>query len=175
MPEKREHMPAELVRSLMLEAGYRCSIPTCRAVQPLEIDQLDDYADVRAHDFANLVALCRNCHGMKGSGPRNLDRKALRQVKANLGLMNQRYNDTERRILEYFVQHPDEDKVVLPATDILFQYLIRDGLLAEEQEPTGFWGTTADGTRFYLTRGYELTEVGRHLVGNLRDRESVDS
>src|SRR3954454_2013730 len=154
MGDDRDAIPADLVRQLMIEAGYRCAIPTCRTVQPLEIEHIEDYARVKKHEFSNMIVLCRNCHGLKGTGPRALDRKALKRLKANLAIINQRYNDTERRILEHFVQNPHEHKVVLPATEVLFHYLLQDGLLVTESEPTGFWGTTKDEGDFFITRGY---------------------
>lgn len=57
---------------------------------------------------------------MKGNGPRKLDRKALKQIKANLGLINHRYNGTERRILEHFARDEAATEVRLPATPVLF-------------------------------------------------------
>lgn len=61
---------------------------------------------------------------MKGTGPRKLDRKALKQIKANLALINHRHNDTERRILEHFTRDETATEVRLPATPVLFSYLI---------------------------------------------------
>ncbi|CQD21584.1 HNH endonuclease [Mycolicibacterium conceptionense] len=113
----------------MIEAGYRCAVPTCRTVAPLEIEHIDDYAKVGKHEFANMIVLCANCHRMKGSGPRQLDRKALKIIKANLATINHRYNDTERRILEHFTENPEADAVLLPETPVLFGYLIKDGLI----------------------------------------------
>jgi hypothetical protein len=72
VPEGRPPIPAELERSLFLEAGYRCAIPTCRAVAPLTIDHIEDWANVKEHKFINMLVLCRNCHGIKGEGPRKL-------------------------------------------------------------------------------------------------------
>lgn len=83
----------------MIEAGHRCAIPTCRAVAPLQIDHIEDWAMVREHKFENMIVLCANCHGLKNEGPRRLDRKALRQYKDNLSTINDRNGDLERRLL----------------------------------------------------------------------------
>ena len=69
MPKPLEISNA-LERALMIEAGYRCAIPTCRTVQPLQIEHIEDYSKVQKHEFANMLVLCANCHGMKGEGPR---------------------------------------------------------------------------------------------------------
>src|SRR4051812_22406734 len=102
MVEGRPAIPAELERAVMVEAGHRCAVPTCRAVAPLQIEHIDDWAKVKEHDFSNQIVLCANCHGLKGTGPRRLDRKALRQYKANLGVLTGRYSNLERRVLDYF-------------------------------------------------------------------------
>jgi hypothetical protein len=56
-------------REGLVEAGHRCAIPTCRAAEPLEYEHIDDWAKVKKHEFANMIVLCRNCHGRKGSRP----------------------------------------------------------------------------------------------------------
>lgn len=150
----------------MLEAGYRCAIPTCRTVQPLEIEHIVDYATVQNHEFHNMIVLCANCHRLKGSGSRNLDRKALLQLKANLGRINQRYNDTERRILEYFVENGLDATVVLPGSDVLFSYLVKDEILFFKEESIGTLLVTYGHPeeKFFVTGGYQLTKKGKEFV-----------
>lgn len=161
----------------MIEAGYRCAVPTCRTVAPLEIDHIEDYARVGKHDFSNMIVLCANCHRLKGDGPRNLDRKALRIVKANLALINQRYNDTERRILEYFAENPDAEAVLLPETPVLFGYLLKDGLIEGQDRDRGVETAlsveTNDGQVHFITRGYALTEEGHRFVLDLRENRQA--
>lgn len=174
----REKIPADLERQLMIEAGYRCAVPTCRAVEPLEIEHINDYAVVKTHEFSNMLVLCRNCHGRKGAGPRKLDRKALRMIKHNLGIVNQRYNDVERRILEHFVEHPESSHVVLPETPVLFGYLLKDGLITGLSGPEvedAIWGTVATGQEFFFTRGYALTRLGQEFVHQLRENLEAGS
>lgn len=123
-------IPAGLEHAVMLEAGYRCAVLACRTALAVEVHHIVDYAKAREHEFDNLIVLCANCHrGLVGTGPRKLDLKALRMIKRNLALMNGRYNDTERRVLEHFVDDPDASHVVLPETPVLFSYLLKDGLL----------------------------------------------
>lgn len=168
----REAIPAELERSLMIEAGYRCAIPTCRTVHPLDIEHIEDYSRVKKHEFTNMIVLCKNCHGMKGTGPRKLDRKALKRIKANLGLINQRYNDTERRILEHFTRDEAATEVRLPATPVLFDYLMQDGLM-ESVPDSGYVVMRVSGDDDPIFLDYRLTDLGKELVHRLRDNESV--
>ncbi|MFD5174237.1 HNH endonuclease [Nocardia sp. NPDC058379] len=172
----REAIPADLVRDLMIEAGYRCAVPTCRTVEPLEIEHIEEYANVKTHEFSNMIVLCANCHRRKGTGPRRLDQKALRIIKRNLAVVNRRYNDVERRILEHFVENEDSPYVLLPETPVLFGYLLKDGLvegLNGTDVAGAFHGITEGGREFYLTRGYALTADGQRLVHNLRQNIEV--
>lgn len=169
-------MPADLVRELMIEAGYRCAVPTCRTVEPLEIEHIVDYAIVKKHEFSNMVVLCANCHRRKGNGPRRLDRAALQIIKRNLAVVNRRYNDVERRVLEYFVENADAPWVLLPETPVLFSYLLKDGLvrgLPGAEVEDSYHGELPDGTVFHVTRGYALTEEGKALVHKLRENIEV--
>jgi hypothetical protein len=61
MPVGRPAVPRELRRQLLVEAGHRCAIHTCRN-WPLEIAHIVPWAEVRSHDFDNMIALCPTCH-----------------------------------------------------------------------------------------------------------------
>lgn len=122
-----------------------------------------------------MIVLCANCHRLKGTGPRSLDRKALRQLKANLGRINQRYNDTERRVLEYFAENGPESTVTLPGSEVLFSYLVKDGIIDRAPESLGSVTiyTDDDSPPFFVTAGYNLTETGRELIANYAENEPI--
>lgn len=171
MPEGRPDIPRELERALLVEAGHRCAIPTCRTVVPLIIEHIDDWAKVKEHRFENMIVLCANCHGLKGDGPRKLDRKALRQYKINLGVVNSRYGDIERRVLEFFAVNPGINDIILPGgLDILLLYLVKDRLLAKIP-PAGstYFGSVP------MQQGYMLTSAGREFVGRWAAAQPVSS
>jgi len=171
MPEGRPEIPRDLERALFVEAGHRCAIPTCRAVAPLVIEHIDDWAIVREHRFENLIVLCANCHGLKGEGPRRLDRKALRQYKINLGVINSRYGDIERRVLEFFAEQPGINDITLPGgLDILLLYLIKDGLLAKMPYRGGIYFGSLP-----MQQGYVLTPAGREFVGKWAAAQPVSA
>ncbi|GAA2479196.1 hypothetical protein Ahu01nite_018880 [Winogradskya humida] len=88
----------------MVEAGHRCAIPTCRTVSPLQIEHIVDWARVQKHEFDNMIVLCANCHGRKGTRRGQIDRKSLLQYKANLTVLNSRYGEIERRVLDHFAE-----------------------------------------------------------------------
>ena len=58
---KRPPIPVDLHRIVLIEAGHRCAIHTCRQV-PVEIAHIDPWSRCREHRFENLIALCPTCH-----------------------------------------------------------------------------------------------------------------
>src|SRR4051794_10951755 len=101
--------PLPLQRAVKVEAGHRCAIPTCRQT-PVELAHIEPWATVREHTFENLIALCPTCHTRYDRG--EIDRLAMQHYKANLGLVNGRFGELERRLLDLFVANPDEDLAV---------------------------------------------------------------
>lgn len=82
MTSTRPTIPAELRRTVLLEAGHRCAVPTCQHPQ-VDLHHIIPWSEVREHRFDNLVALCPNCHRRAGRG--QIDRKALLRYKLRLG------------------------------------------------------------------------------------------
>lgn len=89
-------MPAELRRRVLVEAGHRCAIPTCRYIE-VDIHHIIDYAQCQSHEYENLIALCPNCHRRAGRG--EIDRKSLRIYKANLRFAHDKFSQFEIDIL----------------------------------------------------------------------------
>lgn len=83
----RPAVPAQLERDLLLEAGHRCAIPTCRA-HPVELAHIEPWHKINEHSFENMIALCPTCHTRYDK--REIDRKAMLQYKANLAWLNSR-------------------------------------------------------------------------------------
>ncbi|MCX4672404.1 HNH endonuclease [Streptomyces sp. NBC_01381] len=101
MAEGRPDIPTALKRAVLVEAGHRCAIPTCRQT-PVELAHITPWTKVKEHTFENLIALCPTCHTRYDRG--DIDRRAMVQYKANLGLLNSRYTDTERQLLRTFLK-----------------------------------------------------------------------
>ncbi|BDM74943.1 hypothetical protein HEK616_84300 (plasmid) [Streptomyces nigrescens] len=96
MAQDRPDIPMALKRQVLVEAGHRCAIPTCRQT-PVELAHITPWAKVQEHTFENLIALCPTCHTRFDRG--EIDRRAMLQYKSNLGLLNSRYTETERQLL----------------------------------------------------------------------------
>jgi hypothetical protein len=124
---RRRALSREVERDVLVEAGHRCAIPACHALHP-EVHHIKPVAEGGSDEFENLIALCPNCHGMADRG--EIDRKAMRQYKASLSVLDHRYSSMERRVLEYMANgHMSID---LPAGfEIMLWYLIEDGYLSD--------------------------------------------
>jgi hypothetical protein len=174
MAAGRPAVPAEVERSVLVEAGHRCAIPTCRQT-PVEIAHVEPFAQVRKHEFPNLIALCPTCHARYDRG--EIDRKAMRQYKANLGLLASRYGEVERRVIEYFAENPNESVVHLPGgMQILVRYLVKDGYL-DVGEPYMASAVTQGGIQSMLVESlcpYVLTPTGRDFVTSWVEANPLD-
>lgn len=102
MAEGRLDIPIAIKRAVLVEAGHRCAIPTCRQ-WPIELAHIAPYRDVRKHAFENLIALCPTCH-TRFDNTNDIDRKAMLRYKQNLGVLNGRYTDVERQLLQVFAE-----------------------------------------------------------------------
>ena len=65
---KRKKIPAGIKRKILVEAGHRCAIPTCRSVVGIDIHHITPWHKCKEHRYPNLVALCPNCHRMAEKG-----------------------------------------------------------------------------------------------------------
>jgi HNH endonuclease len=153
MPD-RPDIPGPIERDLMIEAGYGCAV--CKTRQPLVIDHIEEWAKVKAHEFANLIVLCANCHGLKknSSDPRHINRASLRKIKQNLMFLNGRYSDLERRIIDRFIGirkaggATARPYVTLHNTmELLIQKLAFDGFVSIQVRPGAYFATDGQGVR----------------------------
>ena len=141
----RPKLPLPLERSVKVEAGHRCAIPTCHE-HPIEITHVGPHKPDGSNDvFDNLIALCPNCHTRYDRG--EIDRPAMRQYKGNLSILNGRYGELERRILQQFADAPQEEAIRIPGgLRIMLKYLLEDGLVRLESTATRGEGTVDLGS-----------------------------
>ena len=115
-------------RAVLVEAGHRCAIPTCRTTTT-ELAHIEPWAKVQEHTFHNLIALCPNCHTRYDKG--EIDRKAMKMYKENLALLNNRYGEFERRVFSILAATGEPLVSVGAGGDILLANAIKDGLLVD--------------------------------------------
>ena len=150
---ERPPIPAKLKRRILVEAGHRCAIPTCR--QPVtEIVHIIPWSKVKEHEYENLIALCPTCHKRAEDG--EIDRKSLRIYKRILQRLTDRYMKFELVVLDELRL---VKSVVIPSTMKLMIKNLLDEELVEvvtEQVP---WVSGSLG-RAYIG----LTEKGRKFI-----------
>lgn len=96
MTDQRLTIPAELQRRVLIEAGHRCAIPTCRYIE-VEIHHIVPWEQCHKHVYENLIALCPNCHWRANAG--KIDRKSLLIYKANLRFAHDKFSQFEIDVL----------------------------------------------------------------------------
>ncbi len=81
MPEgiPNRSIPAVVRRQVLIEAGHRCAIQTCRSTADVDIHHIVPWAQSHSHEPDNLIALCPNCHRQADRG--DIDRTSLRKYK----------------------------------------------------------------------------------------------
>ena len=156
-------IPEQLRRDVLVEAGHRCAIPSCKQT-PVEIAHIIPWETVHEHTFDNLIALCPNCHD-RFDKKHEIDRKAMLQYKANLSVINQRFGDLEKRVLELFAEQPTAGNIWLPGgLDILLMYLLKDGLLVDTGQNSGVVMAGVPSAKLYAltTKGKEFIQKWVH-------------
>lgn len=189
MAQNRPEVPTALKRALLVEAGHRCAIPTCRQT-PIELAHIKPWVKVQEHTFDNLIALCPTCHSRFDRG--EIDRKAMLQYKANLEVLNHRYTDTERQLLKAFLRRQQKFDArqrasgfpLLQADGQLqlgkiriysemawtISNLLDDGMV-EFQDTPHTWQSLQEG--ILNSKIVKLTDKGQELVARLMDAEPI--
>ena len=161
----RPEIPAEVTRAVLVEAGHRCAIPTCRTTTT-EIAHIEPYAKSHDNSFGNLIALCPTCH-TRFDQKKEIDTKSIRIYKQNLALLNNRYGEFERRAFEYFAKTQKRVFIVGAGGDLLLANAARDGLV--NIQPSNAFGlnvtmNTGEVVNFPMTFVCEMTDDGAAFV-----------
>jgi hypothetical protein len=118
-------MPAEIRRRVLVEAGHRCAIPTCRYIE-VDVHHIVPWAQCQAHEYDNLIALCPNCHR---ADARDIDRKSLRLYKLNLRFAHDKYSQLELDVL-FELERRGEGMPWMGFNLILLNRIIDSGFIA---------------------------------------------
>jgi len=161
---KRDAIPTSTRRAVLVEAGHRCAIPACRH-PTTEIAHVVAWAQTQDHSFENLIALCPNCHTRYDKG--EIDRQSMLAYKHNLGLLNHRYSELERRVFEIVAKTNERILVVGAGSDILLYNAVEDGLLEDLHiQGAGLDISGSDGFKriFPLSFTYRVTDAGLDFI-----------
>ena len=120
-------LPKEIKRRILIEAGYRCAIPTCRF--PItENAHIFSWAETRDHSYENLIALCPNCHTLYDSG--KIDRAAIVAYKKKLMFLNDVYSRFELDVLDHLKAHK---RALIPG-ELLVKRLLEERIVEHEEK-----------------------------------------
>src|SRR5271163_3867814 len=109
-------------RMVLVEAGHRCAIPTCRH-PTTEIAHIMPESQIHDDTFENLIALCPKCQ------KKEIDRQSIRMYKRNLEILNSRYSDFERRVFDLIAETDRRSFIVEAGLEIPLLHSVNDGLL----------------------------------------------
>jgi hypothetical protein len=135
MPDARPPIPADLRRRVLVEAGHRCAIPTCRYIE-VDIHHIIPWERCQKHEYENLIALCPNCH--RRADREEIDRKALRIYKASLRFTHDKFSQFEVDTL--FEAYKVDMTCALPfppALRLLVKRLLDAGYIQIQKDPRG--------------------------------------
>ncbi|MEV4642761.1 HNH endonuclease signature motif containing protein [Actinoplanes sp. NPDC049548] len=96
MPSSRPHLPRWLYSELLIEAGHRCAIPTCKG-WPVQIAHIVKRSVSRDDTFDNLIALCPRCHDLYDRY-RAMSTREMRAYKRNLEVLGEQSGNIRRRL-----------------------------------------------------------------------------
>ena len=148
----RPSIPAELKRQILVEAGHRCAIPTCRE-PTIEIAHIKPWTESKEHKYEELIALCPNCHTRADRG--DIDRKALKIYKRILQRLTDKYERIELNVLNELRKG---EQVIFAGNMLLIIKNILDENLITYKE----WGVYAGGVPINIQ--LILTDEGRKFI-----------
>ncbi len=171
----RERIPEKIKRAVLVEAGHRCAIPTCRATT-MEIAHIVPYSKTQDNSFENLIALCPNCH-TRFDQKKEIDKLSVKMYKHNLGIVGGRYGEFERRIFEILAKSRERIFVVGAGGDILLANAIKDGFF-EDKNVSGMnldiKGDNGYQKSFPMSFTYWVTDTGLNFISKFASGNEID-
>jgi len=131
----RPSIPAELRRRVLVEAGHRCAIPTCRYID-VDVHHIVPWETCQKHEYENLIALCPNCH-RRAHKSNEIDRKSLYHYKANLRFTHDRFSQLEVDMLFECAKAAGQHLMWAPFNMLLLKRLIESGYVQYTTTPGG--------------------------------------
>lgn len=165
MTDQRPAIPAELKRRVLVEAGHRCAIHTCRHID-VEIHHIIPWENCKKHEYENLIALCPNCHARADKG--EIDRKSLKRYKANLRFLTDKYFPWELDILFELFNSDEGSEKPFPAFMLMLIKRIVDSGFVEITEGSSY----VQVQDMKLNPSYlKLTKEGKNFISHLDEKD----
>lgn len=126
MSSKRLAIKPEVKRQVLMEAGYRCAVPTCRNILAIDLHHIVQVSENGGNDPGNLIALCGVCHDLYHRG--EITKDAISNWKGMLISLNFAFDrDSIDNLL--FLRSLNEGQLIISGDGVLkFSRLIASGL-----------------------------------------------
>lgn len=153
-PTERKNIPQKVRLELLTEAGFRCAVPTCRALLVLHLHHIYEVSEGGGDEVSNLIALCPTCHGYYHNGI--YPRSAIFAWKSMLVAINRAFDlESVDRLL--FLEKLEEDYLIVQGDGVLhFDRLIAAGLATFVQK--------GNNENLLVTYAVNITPKGEMLV-----------
>jgi len=160
--QKRVTIPTNLRRKILVEAGHRCAIQTCRSLIEVDVHHIIPLKEGGKDEYENLIALCPNCHRMADRN--KIDKESLRMYKNNLRFLYDKFTLFEIDILFELDKAPEDAMFQFPSYLML---LVKRIIELEYVE----WIRTPVGVRIGGMKSnpdyLKITDKGREFINDL--------
>ncbi len=161
----RKAIPEDTKRQVLIEAGYRCGVPTCRTILAIDLHHLTEVSEGGGNELTNLIALCPNCHALHHRG--TIHKEALYAWKGILVALGAAF-DREAIDRLMFLSMCPKDYLVVSGDGLLhYSRLIAANLAMVEQKANNAWQL--------VTYAINISPKGQQLIDAWRsgDRNLV--
>jgi hypothetical protein len=166
LARRRKALPIPVRTEVLIEAGYRCAVPTCRTILAIDLHHMVEVREGGPDDASNLLALCPTCHALFHRG--EIAAEAIRVWKSMLVSLNHGF-DREAKDKLLFLAVEGRPKLFSADGVLAFTGLIASGLVqcGREQRVVHARGTGTDASKSRYP--LELSEKGRLVVAAWRE------
>jgi 5-methylcytosine-specific restriction endonuclease McrA len=158
-------IPAELRRRVLVEAGHRCAIPTCRHID-VDVHHIIRWEICQKHEYENLISLCPNCH-RRAHKTNEIDRKSLYHYKANLRFTHDKFSQLEVDVLFECARNVGKQLMWAPFNVLLLKRLIESGYIQYVNTPAGVIVGGMKSNPDFIS----ITQKGLDYIGSLGEVE----
>jgi hypothetical protein len=146
-------LPLSVQREVLIEAGYRCAVPTCRNILALDLHHIIEVREGGPSEPWNLIALCANCHALYTRG--HITREGVNSWKTMLVALNHAFDQVSISNLLFLKVIEDRTLEVSGDGVLKFSHLIGSGLAT-------FGASTRHG--LLVLYRVSLTDRGRRIL-----------
>ena len=150
----RRAIPEAIKREVLIEAGYRCGVPTCRTILAIDLHHLVEVSTGGQDTFANLIALCPTCHALHHRG--TIPQDALHAWKGILVAMGAAFDREAIDRLMFLSMYPDDYLVVSGDGLLHYSRLIAADFATVELKANNAWQL--------VTYAINISQRGRQLI-----------